>query len=235
MAGFGMQLWAIIQDLSQLEDLYGRRWQTFLGNAGVLQVFGTRDMMTADYVSRLAGHTTVEQISKATQDKRDGGFLRAPDPNYASMNDRQFGRPLIQPEEVIRLPDFIQILFLPSCNPIECRKVPYYENARYYDNEGYPLFRPNPHFAFNPVFYVWDQETMERRKNVNEERVAQERAEREARRQEELAARAEARREAMDKAAKVTGEAAKMAGKFGKRLLDEAKKARDARKDDPDK
>lgn len=239
MAGFGMQLWAIIQDLSQLEDLYGRRWQTFLGNAGVLQVFGTRDIMTADYVSRLAGNTTVEKVSQATTEKREGGFLRAADPNFSHMNDQKFGRLLIQPEEVIRLPDFMQLLFLPACNPIECRKVPYFENARYFDLEGYPLFRRPPHYPGAPKFFIWDQETLRRRKNVNEEKIAKERAEREAKRQAEAEARAAARQEALDKAAKVTGEAAsqaaKVASKFGKRLLDEARKARDAGKDEPEK
>ena len=239
MAGFGMQLWAIIQDLSQLEDLYGRRWQTFLGNAGVLQVFGTRDMMTADYVSRLAGHTTVEKISKATAEKRKDGIFLSGDPNYTAMNDQSFGRPLIQPEEVIRMPDVVQILFLPSCNAIQCRKVPYYENARYYDLDGYSYFRPNPHFSADSTFHVWDQETLIKRRHVNEEKIAKERAEREARRQVEAEARAAARQEAIDKAAKMTGEvasqAAKVASKFGKRLLDEARKARDAGRDESEK
>jgi hypothetical protein len=36
MAGFGMQLWGIVQDLSQLHRIYGDGWQTFIGNSGVL-------------------------------------------------------------------------------------------------------------------------------------------------------------------------------------------------------
>src|SRR4029453_7621205 len=35
MAGYGMQLWAILQDLHQLKSLYGQRAGTFLSNAGV--------------------------------------------------------------------------------------------------------------------------------------------------------------------------------------------------------
>ena len=35
MAGFGMQLWGIVQDLSQLERIYGEGWQSFIANESV--------------------------------------------------------------------------------------------------------------------------------------------------------------------------------------------------------
>lgn len=66
MAGYGVQLWAICQDLSQLKDLYGERYQTFIANAGVFQVFGSRDLMTAEYASRLAGTSTRENGYKSS-------------------------------------------------------------------------------------------------------------------------------------------------------------------------
>jgi type IV secretion system protein VirD4 len=63
MAGFGMQLWGIVQDLSQLEGIYGKGWETFIGNSGVLQYFGSRDHKTAEYFSKLCGVSTVEKSS----------------------------------------------------------------------------------------------------------------------------------------------------------------------------
>lgn len=61
MAGFGMQLWGIVQDLSQLAKCYGEHgWQTFISNSGVIQYFGSRDKMTAEYFSKLCGVTTIE-------------------------------------------------------------------------------------------------------------------------------------------------------------------------------
>ena len=61
MAGFGMQLWGIVQDLSQLARIYGETgWQTFISNSGVIQYFGSRDKMTAEYFSALCGVTTIE-------------------------------------------------------------------------------------------------------------------------------------------------------------------------------
>lgn len=55
-AGFGIKLWAILQDIQQLKALYPRSWQTFLANAGAIQVFGVSDHDTTSYVSKaLAG------------------------------------------------------------------------------------------------------------------------------------------------------------------------------------
>lgn len=48
MAGYGIQLWPILQDMSQLKDLYG----TFIASAGVQQVFGVNDLETAEWLSQ---------------------------------------------------------------------------------------------------------------------------------------------------------------------------------------
>lgn len=60
IASFGVKLWVLIQDWSQGKALYKERWETFAGNAGVLQFFGNNDLTTTEYVSKLLGKTTVE-------------------------------------------------------------------------------------------------------------------------------------------------------------------------------
>jgi hypothetical protein len=45
MAGYGLQLWPILQDLHQLRSLYGKNAGTFLSNAGVLQAFGVKSQL----------------------------------------------------------------------------------------------------------------------------------------------------------------------------------------------
>jgi type IV secretion system protein VirD4 len=55
MAGYGMQLWPILQDIHQLKATYGERAGTFLSNAGVIQTFGVNDLATADMLSRTIG------------------------------------------------------------------------------------------------------------------------------------------------------------------------------------
>lgn len=64
IAGFGLKLWVILQDLGQLEALYKQRWQTFLGNAGVLHFFGNSDLKTLEYIEKRLGSTTVQVLSK---------------------------------------------------------------------------------------------------------------------------------------------------------------------------
>jgi type IV secretion system protein VirD4 len=58
-AGFGVKLWAILQDLQQLKALYPKSWQTFLANAGAVQVFGVSDPDTTAYVSQALGEVEV--------------------------------------------------------------------------------------------------------------------------------------------------------------------------------
>ena len=59
MAGYGLQPWPILQDLSQFRDLYGARANTFVANAGVLQVFGVNDVETACWLSQALGKALI--------------------------------------------------------------------------------------------------------------------------------------------------------------------------------
>jgi type IV secretion system protein VirD4 len=58
-AGFGVKLWAVLQDLGQLKALYPQSWATFLANAGAIQVFGVSDPDTTAYVSKALGEVEV--------------------------------------------------------------------------------------------------------------------------------------------------------------------------------
>jgi type IV secretion system protein VirD4 len=49
--GFGVKLWAVLQDTTQLRRYYGQSWETFLGNAGLVQCFANGDQSTLDYIA----------------------------------------------------------------------------------------------------------------------------------------------------------------------------------------
>jgi len=68
IAGYGVKLWPILQDLGQLKALYKDRWETFMGNAGVLQFFGNNDLTTLEWVSKRLGTTTLLQRTSSTSD-----------------------------------------------------------------------------------------------------------------------------------------------------------------------
>lgn len=60
IASFHVKLWVILQDWGQGQALYRERWETFAGNAGILQFFGNNDLKTLEYVSRRLGKTRIE-------------------------------------------------------------------------------------------------------------------------------------------------------------------------------
>jgi type IV secretion system protein VirD4 len=49
--GFGVKLWAVLQDTTQLRRYYSNSWETFLGNAGLVQCFANGDQATLNYLS----------------------------------------------------------------------------------------------------------------------------------------------------------------------------------------
>ncbi|MFC7556862.1 type IV secretory system conjugative DNA transfer family protein [Pseudoroseomonas wenyumeiae] len=59
MAGLGLQLWPILQDLAQLRAAYGQSASTFLANAGLLQVSAPADLETAQWLSQALGNSTI--------------------------------------------------------------------------------------------------------------------------------------------------------------------------------
>jgi type IV secretion system protein VirD4 len=59
MAGFGVKLWSVLQDLTQLQTHYPKSWETFLGNAGVIQAFGNVDVTTTEHLSKMLGMTQI--------------------------------------------------------------------------------------------------------------------------------------------------------------------------------
>ena len=124
MAGYGLQLWLILQDLSQLEALYGRKAATFLANAGVLQAFNVNDLATARWLSELIGAST---IAYGTQSTTAQGW-RAPSQTTA---EHLTARRLLLPDEILRLHPDLMLLKLQGRRPVLARKLRYYADPEF--------------------------------------------------------------------------------------------------------
>jgi type IV secretion system protein VirD4 len=137
MAGYGMQLWAILQDLHQLRSLYGPRAGTFLSNAGVTQVFNVNDVETAAWVSKTLGATTeaYETTSQSISYGKDAPFLGTRSQSTATHLVR---RDLLTPDEVMRLPSNCMILLRQGSAPILASKVTYYADPEFRGLFGSP-------------------------------------------------------------------------------------------------
>ena len=122
MAGFGIQLWGIVQDCSQLKGIYGESWETFIGNTGALQYFGSRDRATAEYFQALCGVTTVWNLSTAIartfgSSSGAGGFSSNNSTTHTettAMAQRQ----LAYADELMRLHKSRQLILIENLNPI---------------------------------------------------------------------------------------------------------------------
>ena len=55
LPGYGVKLWPIVHNFSQIMEHYPKNWETFVGNAGTLQAFATNDKTTGDYLSAKLG------------------------------------------------------------------------------------------------------------------------------------------------------------------------------------
>jgi type IV secretion system protein VirD4 len=132
MAGFGMQLYGVVQDLAQLKRIYGDGFETFIGNSGLIQYFGSRDRMTAEYFSALCGETTVWNFSSAvsrtfgSSSGQGGGSSSNSLGNTDTTAAAQ--RKLAYPDELMRLPEDTQLIFIENMNPIIAKKVPWFED-----------------------------------------------------------------------------------------------------------
>jgi len=135
MAGYGVQLWAILQDLHQLKALYGERHGTFLANAAVTQVFNVADFDTAQWVSRTLGVTTETFIAQGTtinsgsSSSMQGGSTSSGE--GSSWSEQRVRRDLLTPDEVMRLPDHTMLLLRPGRDPLVAGKIRHFADREF--------------------------------------------------------------------------------------------------------
>ena len=55
LRGYNVRIWSAYQDVNQIKRDYEKSWETFIANAGVVQILTVNDDTTAEYFSRKAG------------------------------------------------------------------------------------------------------------------------------------------------------------------------------------
>jgi type IV secretion system protein VirD4 len=123
---YGVSIWMLVQDLSQLRQVYRTSWETLLANTRVKQAFGTADDATAEYLSRLTGQATVrvETVNESRGSSSGRGWL----PHRQNGRAQNFGetaRRLLLPDEIRRLPAERQLLFLSGELPLVTARANY--------------------------------------------------------------------------------------------------------------
>jgi type IV secretion system protein VirD4 len=130
MAGYGIQLWPILQDIHQLRAAYGARSGTFLSNAGLIQIFNVNDTDTAEWVSRALGDMTeiYETDSRSTSWPNQIGQPTNRSEGTATHLTR---RALLTPDEVRRMESDLAILFKAGAAPVMAQKLRYFADPEF--------------------------------------------------------------------------------------------------------
>jgi len=132
MAGFGMQIWGIAQDLCQLRKVYGEDYETFIANSGAVAYFVSVDNRSTEYFSNACGQTTVWNLSTAVA----SAFSSSTGPGGGSSGQSvtktdtrsATQRKLIYPDELRRLDDDLQLVLIENADPIIADKLRWYED-----------------------------------------------------------------------------------------------------------
>lgn len=159
MRGFGVKLWPVLQNLSQLKTHYREEFETFIANAGMIEIFGVNDNTTAEYFSRRLGNQTIQMSNFGSSlspslpfgNSNSGG-------SSSSFNLSSVARPLLYPDEIMRLSYEKKIIMRQGEKPIVGQKAFYFdghplstsylversERSKKYLKKDYPhLFREN--------------------------------------------------------------------------------------------
>jgi type IV secretion system protein VirD4 len=97
--GYGLKIYLIAQDISQLESAWGSRNKTLLANCAIRIASAPNDVATADLLSKMCGAMTVRHTVRNYSGSRLSVLLPH---TMATEQDTQ--RPLLTPDEVMRLP-----------------------------------------------------------------------------------------------------------------------------------
>ncbi|WP_299680553.1 type IV secretory system conjugative DNA transfer family protein [uncultured Roseobacter sp.] len=166
MAGYGVKLWTILQDLTQLQRHYEGSWETFLGNAGLLQFFGNTDLTTLKHISDRLGEVEIirnlesssqnvqrgssempelQQLSARQKEGILGAFAKSETKSESASYSQNLSEniqrsPLLTPEEVGRYfarSGGWQVLFLAGSRPVALKRTNYDDDPAFKN-----LFRP---------------------------------------------------------------------------------------------
>jgi len=96
VAGLGLRITSVFQDLGQLKALYKDRHETFLGNSGILQFFGNVDYFTSQLVSKYLGKTSIRHA------EQNAIGIDAFQQGQSGLNYRTQMLELMNPEDVRR-------------------------------------------------------------------------------------------------------------------------------------
>lgn len=143
MAGFGVKLWPILQNIGQLMQHYDKTWETFIANSGIVTAFGVSDNQTLRALSETLGETGI--IENVPTGASDQSLYHG----AASEQEKQQNLPLLARHEIRTLFGRKRnrlLAFNVEDNPAIIERFTYYDDAYFEDEQGRELYDPDPNF-----------------------------------------------------------------------------------------
>ncbi|WP_117196079.1 type IV secretory system conjugative DNA transfer family protein [Rhizobium terrae] len=120
VAGYGIKMAFVIQDLKNIDEIYGETSRhSLLGNCGLQLILGANDQATAEYASRALGKRTIRYQSESRTLELVGIPRRT---KVEQIRERD----LMMPQEVRQMPEDRAVLLVEGQRPIFAGKVKYY-------------------------------------------------------------------------------------------------------------
>jgi len=131
LSGYGARLVTVWQDISQMRDNLGERWETMFANAGVQIFFGNTDNATSEYVSTRLGSTLVHSPS-VNAPTYEGSVQRG----ETGLSYGLITHPLLTPQECAKIfaredPMSRMLCFLPGLGPAILTKAHHHSHEAF--------------------------------------------------------------------------------------------------------
>jgi type IV secretion system protein VirD4 len=145
LAGYGIKAFLVVQDLSQLYAAYGQT-ESIVSNCHVRVAYAPNKVETAQLLSTMAGLATVRKGRRMYSGNRLAPWL-----SHVMESEEEMQRPLITPDEVMRLPDENALVFVAGHRPIWAMKGRYFEDPRLERRSRLP-----PPSRCEPIQHRWN-------------------------------------------------------------------------------
>ena len=128
LAGSGVRLWVIVQNLGQLQEHYNKGWETFVANAGVITAFGNADVGTLEYLCGKLGKRTV--LITRSSNASPSAQLSGANPTQEDLRDTA----LAEMDELAQLLDREKkrvLVLAAGRQPVILERLLYYEDEMF--------------------------------------------------------------------------------------------------------
>lgn len=145
LRSFNVRIWSVYQDINQLRSDYPDAWETFIANAGLVQVMTVNDRATAEYFSAKIGSRGVmmTQTSSGTSSSSSYQGMPSRSSNTSSSTQEQ-AIPFMTAQDFYNLSREHAIVFVQGSRyPILTERLEYWKRADVYGYEN--RFQPWGH------------------------------------------------------------------------------------------